>query len=60
MRTSGAANDKPLAYVPIVAAVLIAVVLLGGPSSLLQVIDRFLANLFGMVVSAASAVVAAI
>jgi hypothetical protein len=60
MRTSGAANDKPLAYVPIVAAVLIALVLLGGPSSLLQVIDRFLANLFGMVVSAASAVVAAI
>lgn len=60
MRTSGAANDKPLAYVPIVAAVLIAVVLLGGPSSLLQVIDRFLANLFGMVVSAASAVAAAI
>ncbi len=60
MRTSGAANDKPLAYVPIVAAVLIAVVLLGGPSSLLQVIDRFLANLFGMVVSAASAMVAAI
>ena len=60
MRTSGAANDGPLAYVPIVAAVLIALVLLGGPSSLLQVIDRFLANLFGMVVSAASAVVAAI
>jgi hypothetical protein len=60
MRTSGAANDKPLAYVPIVAAVLIALVLLGGPSSLLQVIDRFLANLFGIVVSAASAVVAAI
>jgi flagellar biosynthesis protein FliQ len=60
MRTSGAANDKPLAYVPIVAAVLIALVLLGGPSSLLQVIDRFLANLFGMVVNAASAVVAAI
>ena len=60
MRTSGAANDKPLAYVPIVAAVLIALVLLGGPSSSLQVIDHFLANLFGIVVSAASAVVAAI
>ena len=60
MRTSGAANDKPLAYVPIVAAVLIALVLLGGPSSLLQVIDRFLASLFGIVISAASAVVAAI
>ena len=60
MRTSGAANDKPLAYVPIVAAVLIALVLLGGPSSLLQVIDRVLAGLIGMVVSAASAVAAAI
>ena len=60
MRTSGAANDGSLTYIPIVAAVLIALVLLGGPSSLLQVIDRFLANLFGMVVSAASAVVAAI
>jgi hypothetical protein len=60
MRTSGAGNDGPLTYIPILAAVLIAVVLLGGPSSLLQVIDRFLAGLFGMLVSAASAVVAAV
>jgi hypothetical protein len=60
MRTSGAANDRPLTYAPILAAVLIAVVLVGGPSSVLQVIDRFLGSLFGMVVSAASALVAAI
>ena len=60
MRTSGAANDGPLTYVPIVAAVLIGLVLLGGPSSFLQFTDRILGNLLEMLLGAASALVAAI
>jgi hypothetical protein len=42
MRTSGAANEGKLTFLPIFAAVLIGVLLLGGPSATLQFLDRFL------------------
>jgi hypothetical protein len=56
MRTSGAANDGPLTYVPVLAAVLIVVLLLGGPSSTVRLLDRFLGQFFETVVSVGRAI----
>jgi hypothetical protein len=55
MRTSGKANDSPLTFVPIVAAVIAIVALVGGPSSLLRTINNLVGDLVGMLGSAISA-----
>jgi len=55
MRTSGKANDSPLTFVPIIAAVIAILALFGGPSSLLRTINNFAGELFGMLGSAITA-----
>jgi hypothetical protein len=55
MRSSGKANDSPLTFVPIIAAVIAIVAIVGGPSSLLRTINNFLGELLGMLGSALTA-----
>jgi hypothetical protein len=52
MRTSGKANDSPMTFVPIVAALIAILALVGGPSTLLRTINNFIGELFGMLGSA--------
>jgi hypothetical protein len=58
MRTSGAGHDGFLTFMPIVAALIIVLALVGGPSSLLRTVDHWLRDLVALCVSAASALVA--
>jgi hypothetical protein len=58
MRTSGAGRDGFLTYIPIVAALLIVLALLGGPSTMLRAFDRFLRDIVELVVSGGSALMA--
>jgi hypothetical protein len=58
MRTSGAGHDGFLTFMPILAALIIALALVGGPSSLLRTVDHGLRDLVTLCVSAASALVA--
>jgi hypothetical protein len=58
MRTSGAGRDGFLTYIPIVAALLIGLALLGGPSTMLRTFDRFLKDVVALVVSAGSGLLA--
>jgi hypothetical protein len=58
MRTSGAGHDGFLTFMPIVAALLIVLALVGGPSSLLRTLDHWLRDFAALCVSAASALAA--
>jgi hypothetical protein len=55
MRTSGKANDSPLTLVPVIAAVIVIVALIGGPSSVLRTLNNFIGELVGMLGSVLSA-----
>lgn len=56
MRTSGATNEGAMTVVPIAVAVLIVVVLLGGPTEALKVIETALQTAVAWVWDASAAV----
>ena len=58
MRTSGAGRDGFLTFIPIVAALLIVLALVGGPSTMLRTMDHFLRDVVQWAVSAGSALLA--
>jgi hypothetical protein len=58
MRTSGAANDWLLTFVPVFAAVLVVTLLFGEPISLLRWLNDLLGSLFGALVSIVQAIAA--
>ena len=60
MRTSCAANDWLLTFVPIFAAVLIVTLLFGEPTSLLRWLNDLLGSLVGGLVSIVQAIAASI